>query len=869
MINYIPIILLLLPIVGAILTWTCKKEDKISGAISLSITAFVLIFAFYMYREVITESKIIISYLPVFIYGLGLSIDGLSALFVLITSFIWFLSTVFAQKYMDHEHNKRRYYIFSLLTLSSNLGVLMGKDLFTIFVFFELLGMFSYMLIIHTEKEDALFAGKKYLCMTIIGGLSLLFGTFLYFKLTGTMDIYAYVNPSDSTLYKSITAIALITGFGVKAGMIPLHIWLPDAHPAAPTPASSILSGVMIKAGAYGIIRVIQLSLFNSPKQMFSTYMGYTIIWIGIVTMFVGVTLALLQSNAKRLLAYHSISQMGYILMGIGCALYLGNKGGIGITGSVYHIINHALFKASLFFAAGAVFLQMHDYNLYNLGGLYRKMPLLTIFTIVAACGIGGVPLFNGYISKTILHHAILESYHLKNDVWLKAAEIIFVITSTGTACSFIKFTGLTFFGTPFASHEPQVLNQELRKNVSEPSFLLNLPSAILAVIIISLGIFPQYFLNYSILPILKEYYRPEMLTFIKHLTFWDSHNLSGVIIPIFGGFAVFFAGMKFGLFHLHIPSFIGFDFWYHKLAQTGENTIFKGYNIYKKFEINFNESISNFYYNNIKTIYLQYIAFTFEIKESLSDFYYDNLKTIYLQYIAFTFEIKESLSDFYYNNLKTIYFQYIAFTYEIKDIINSQYQFACAGIADFPQKIFSPSSQVHLPSFADIIILYKNLCIYYNQKIDELIQYFYILFKKTECMVLELDMKKIELYEHIKLKTGYFILQRWAIPIIKNYYPEADMKNINDIGHNLESLFDLKEKINKMRILHNSPNEYSFLEVESILEEKSKALFKGREIYLKATQRMLQYYTSDISFGVFLIIIIISIYFFLVVFKI
>ncbi|MBI4652004.1 proton-conducting membrane transporter, partial [Candidatus Desantisbacteria bacterium] len=458
---------------------------------------------------------------------------------------------------------------FSLLALMTNLGVVMGKDLFTIFIFFELMGILSYVLIIHTEKEEAFHAGKKYLIMTITGGLILLAGIFIYFNLTGTLDLYAHtITYTSKNTFRIFAAFFLITGFGVKAGMVPLHVWLPDANPAAPTPASAILSGVMIKAGAYGILRVTQLPFFSRAKE-FSFYMSYTVIWVGIITMFVGVILALLQSNAKRLLAYHSISQMGYILMGIGCAVYLGTKGAIGLAGSVYHIINHALFKSSLFFAAGAVYLQTKENNLYNLGGLRKKMPYLTVFTIIAACGISGIPLFNGYISKTILHHAIIESYNLKHDIWLKAAEIIFIITSAGTVCSFIKFTGLTFFGT-----------SKLTIEIKEPPFWINLPPVILAITIIFLGLFPNYSINNFFLPVLDRYYNLEELSLLKHLSFWDMHNLSGIIIPVAGGTIVFLMGMRFGLFHLHIPAQIGFDFWYLKIAILFENIIYKGYEI-------------------------------------------------------------------------------------------------------------------------------------------------------------------------------------------------------------------------------------------------------------------------------------------------
>ncbi len=271
-----------------------------------------------------------------------------------------------------------------------------------------------------------------------------------------------------------VTFGLLVLGFGVKAGMLPVHVWLPDAHPVAPSPASALLSGVMIKAGAYGIFRTAT-ALFRPPVAEHveealwhaTSGFGFAILWIGIATMAIGVILALGQSNAKRMLAYHSVSQMGFILAGIGAAAYLGAEGALGIAGGLYHVVNHALFKGALFLGVGAVAFRTAELDMYKLGGLWRKMPLTFLFTLIAAAGITGVPLFNGFVSKCLIHHALVEAYEFQQLASLELAEKIYVVTCGGTACSFIKLIGFVFLGRAKREYGPEVTDAPPRMLVA------------------------------------------------------------------------------------------------------------------------------------------------------------------------------------------------------------------------------------------------------------------------------------------------------------------------------------------------------------------------------------------------------------------
>jgi formate hydrogenlyase subunit 3/multisubunit Na+/H+ antiporter MnhD subunit len=580
---YLPLWLVALPMLGALVVYLLGDvRERLRDIVVVAIAAVTFVLVLAMYPSVVLQRTALEFTLPLLGEGLRFLVDPLGLLFATITSLVWLAATIFSLSYMYHEHKRRRFYIFLLLTLAANLGLVIAGDLFSLFVFFEGLGFLAYPLIIHTETEEALRAGTKYLFMTIFGGLSLLFGILLLYSYSGSTAISPALGAlREAGFIKYVISGLMILGFGVKAGMIPVHIWLPDAHPAAPSPASALLSGVMIKAGAYGIIRTLG-SIFRPPFEAHEVariassakeavvgghtellwettkVLGYAVIWIGIVTMFLGVLMALLQENSKRMLAYHSISQMGYILMGIGVAGYLGHEGAIGLAGGVYHIINHALFKAALFLGVGAVYFRTGELNMYKLGGLRRKMPLVAAFTFIAALGISGIPLFNGFVSKTLLHHAIVEAHGLTASGWLKVAEIIFIITGGGTLCSFIKLTTFTFMGKMPERYE----------KVKEVPLAMNLSMLLLSSIIILFGVFPNFFLRTFMIPALEYWHYPALsLEHLANFHLWELRNFIDLMPSLLAGVLIFVVGVRFGLFHLHFPKWFGVDYWYYRAA--------------------------------------------------------------------------------------------------------------------------------------------------------------------------------------------------------------------------------------------------------------------------------------------------------------
>jgi formate hydrogenlyase subunit 3/multisubunit Na+/H+ antiporter MnhD subunit len=562
----LPAALVFGPLLAAALVYPIgKRWPGVRNIYMVVVTALTLLGAVGLI-PLIAEHHRIESVVPALIGELTFTVDSFSMLFALFTSFVWFAATVHSLDYLKHEKKHDRYHTTVLVVLAANLGVVLAGDLVTLYLFFEALGLVAFLLVIHTETDEAKAASAKYFWMTVIGGFALVGGIFLTFALGGSGAIEP-LPEGGSEVLRWAAAILLIIGFGVKAGMVPVHVWLPDAHPVAPAPASALLSGVMIKAGAYGIFRVVT-ALFRpeigaeveSVAWEFSEQLGLAVLWIGIATMFIGVVLALGQSNAKRMLAYPSVSQMGFILAGIGAAGYLGAHGAMGVAGGLYHVVNHALFKACLFLGVGAVYFRTHSLDMYHLGGLWKKMPLTFVFMCIAAAGITGVPLFNGFVSKTLIHHALVEAWEYHELASLGIAEKIYTVTCGGTACSFIKLIGLVFLGKPKVEYGPEVKDAPWRMLTG---------MGILATAIVALGWFPQL--------LIKGVFQPGLHTWALHSDILDEFlnemflspsDLMSVVVAFALGFTFFFVGMKFGLFHLHAPKWFGVDYWYRQAAR-------------------------------------------------------------------------------------------------------------------------------------------------------------------------------------------------------------------------------------------------------------------------------------------------------------
>lgn len=513
-------------------------------------------------------SQIAVSW-PYFFYTPVLQLNPLSYTIILVTIFVWMLATIYCESYLKNEERTNRFTFFWLFTLFALLGVLFSGDFITLYVFFELLTLSAYVLINHYQTRESMLAARKYLFLSLAGSFLILAGIAVLYGTLGTAAIAPVYGLPEHLVY--IIAGCMFLGFGVKAGMYPVHIWLPDAHSVAPTPASAILSGLIIKIGAYGIILTTFFILFPSYHadaiEAITTIGGKIVIWIGLITMLFAVFLALMQSSSKRMLAYHSISQMGFIILGVGCALLLGEGGGTGFAGGLFHLVNHALFKALLFLSVGTVLLMTGEGNMYRLGGLVRSMPVACVAMAVGVFAISGIPGFNGFVSKAFIHHALLDAQQI-GGLLLLPAEAIFIITCGGTVASTGKLLIYTFFG-------------EKKGTISLPGttpFLMKAAMVGIAIAIILLGILPGLALFFILPAAAMIPFQPDDLAYLAEYlgyggaAIYTPYTVSIAGLEVLCGVVIFIAYVFFGWFHWEkkrIIAPISPDAWYERSTRA------------------------------------------------------------------------------------------------------------------------------------------------------------------------------------------------------------------------------------------------------------------------------------------------------------
>lgn len=363
--------------------------------------------------------------------------DGFRAVYSLIAAFMWSLTLLFSPGYFAHYGHKNRYYLFNLLTLGATVGVFLSDDLYATFIFFEIMSFASYPWVAHEETKGAMRAAQTYLAVAVLGGMVTLMGMFILWRAAGTLSFEGLREYAEqvgtASLY--LPGVLVFFGFAAKAGVFPLHIWLPKAHPVAPAPASALLSGILTKGGVFGIL-VVARNLFIEDAVW-----GNVMLLLGVITMVVGAVLAIFSIDLKRTLACSSMSQIGFILIGVAMQCILGEENALAARGTVLHMVNHSLLKLDLFMCAGTVYMNLHKLDLNEIRGYGRKKPLLRVCFLLGTLGIIGMPLFNGYISKSLLHEAILEAVAEGGSmaVWYSVAEKLFLFSGGMTAAYMTK----------------------------------------------------------------------------------------------------------------------------------------------------------------------------------------------------------------------------------------------------------------------------------------------------------------------------------------------------------------------------------------------------------------------------------------------
>ena len=348
-------------------------------------------------------------------FGLNFTVDGFRSIYAVIAALMWLVTTLLSPEYFAHYRNRNRYYLFLLVTLGATEAVFLSADLYTTFVFFEIMSLCSYVWVAQDEKEGSLRAGATYLAVAVIGGMVMLMGIFLLYHQAGTLMIHELTAAvAGKNLWPAV--LCMFVGFAGKAGAYPIHIWLPKAHPVAPAPASALLSGILTKTGIFGIL-VISCKLMLQDAAW-----GAFVLVIGVITMFLGALLALFSVNFKRTLACSSVSQIGFILVGVGMLVLLGEENTLAVRGTFLHMVNHSLFKLILFLVAAVIYQNTHKLDLNDIRGFGRNKPLLMFCYLMGALGIGGFPGWSGYVSKTLLHEGIVEYIHAVEGGHLHAA---------------------------------------------------------------------------------------------------------------------------------------------------------------------------------------------------------------------------------------------------------------------------------------------------------------------------------------------------------------------------------------------------------------------------------------------------------------
>lgn len=429
--------------------------------------------------------------------GVALGLDRLSAFFILVIAIGASTSALYAIGYTREYEG--RYSLAGMgvalnLFLASMALVVMARNTLTFLALWEAMSLASYFLVM-TEKDDRETerAGWLYFVMTHAGFACLLVGFLLLSGATGSMEFAGWkagaaaVTPAT----RNLIFVLLAVGFGSKAGVIPLHIWLPQAHPAAPSHVSALMSGVMIKLGVYGLVRVGFDWLGAGPS-----WWGGAVLLVAAVSAVLGVLYALVEHDLKRLLAYHSVENIGIILFGVGGAMlfqayHLPALAGLALIAGLYHTLNHAVFKSLLFMGAGAVLHATHTRNMEEMGGLIKRMPQTAVFFLVGSVAIAALPPFNGFISEWLTFQSLLLSFQIPD----KAINLTFALsvaalalTSGLAAACFIKAFGISFLALP---------RSEPARNAREVGFSMRAAMALLAVACLVLGVAPFVVLRF------------------------------------------------------------------------------------------------------------------------------------------------------------------------------------------------------------------------------------------------------------------------------------------------------------------------------------------------------------------------------------
>lgn len=479
---HFPVLAIMALFLGAFLnSLVGRRNAKVRNAVVVLSMLTALVMMLSLVKPILLDGQILTYWLsnwaPVegWAIGISLEVDALSLFFALIVVVAVFVSGVYSFFYMDRDDSLVNYYTLFLMLSGSVLGLVLSGDLFNMFVMIEIMTFTAVALTaFRNTYEGALEGAFKYLVVGSLGSTSVLIGIALLYSQTHTLNLaqLAAVLPQAGNPVTVLAFAFLFVGFGSKAFLFPFHPLAADAHAVAPASISLMISGVLTKCGVYGIIR-LGYCLYQNMDQ---TFVQYFVTGVGVVSMFVCVAMAFNQHNFKRLLAFHSISQVGYVITVVGLGSILGLSAGL------FHAMNHTIFKGLLFLTAGAVQHATGSLDLDELGGLSKKMPHTCALFLMGAASISGLPPFNGFASKWMIYQAAFQKAGETGNFFFVVVCVAALITSVLTLASFIKVAQSVFFGQ---------LNPKFA-NTHEVSLGMRIPMWILAVLCILPGLFPD-----------------------------------------------------------------------------------------------------------------------------------------------------------------------------------------------------------------------------------------------------------------------------------------------------------------------------------------------------------------------------------------
>ncbi len=487
---------ILIPLFSSVVVFVWSGKGKKTAAIASTLFSGATLAVAISLYVLFNKGHVIRAGLDVSLpFDLALRADALGLFLTLITTAVWFLVTLYSIEYI-HDR-KGLFGGFSHLTLFAMLGITLSENLFTLLLFFEVFSFASAILVIHEMTKDAVKAGFQYLFMSIVGTGCLIAGSAIVFGLTGSVNLLGTGIANISA--NGMGAVAfwfLIIGFAIKAGVFPVHIWLPQAHPIAPSAASALLSGIMIKAGAYGIIRVVYGIYSSGGDVIIGPTFTNILLVVAVITMIGGSIAAITQDELKKMLAYSSVSQIGYVLLGTALL------SSAALTGGVLHILNHAIMKSALFLAAGAIIHQTGKRKLEDLKGIGKTMPFTMTVITLAAISMIGIPPFLGFFSKWLLAKGALEAVTIGVIQPWAAYTIVGAIVLSGLLN--VVYYGPIIINGWFGSKEEKPAHAhghdehhheppKEKVKLTEPSWVMVSPMLALAISTLILGIYIQY----------------------------------------------------------------------------------------------------------------------------------------------------------------------------------------------------------------------------------------------------------------------------------------------------------------------------------------------------------------------------------------